>query len=34
MPWDRVEWDVALENQGVYRIYEASGLWFVEGSYD
>jgi len=33
-PWERVEWDVALENHGVYRIYEASGLWFVEGSYD
>lgn len=31
--WNRDEWDVALTNGGVYRIY-STPKWFVEGSYD
>ena len=35
-PWARDEWDVALSNGALYRIYfeRLSGRWFVEGSYD
>ncbi len=36
VPWDRDEWDVALSDGGVYRLFrdrEADG-WFVEGTYD
>ena len=40
-PWDREEWDIALQNQqdssiGLYRIYRdgASGQWFAHASYD
>ena len=33
--WNRDEWDVALANGVVYRIYrEPDRGWFVEGSYD
>jgi protein ImuB len=34
--WSRDEWDVALSNGALYRIYldRQSGYWFVEGSYD
>ena len=33
--WNRDEWDVALVNGVVYRIYrEPDRGWFVEGSYD
>jgi protein ImuB len=34
--WSRDEWDVALDNGGLYRIYqEAQTLgWFVQGIYD
>lgn len=34
--WDHDEWDVALSNGGIYRIYcdRPTGRWFVEGSYD
>jgi protein ImuB len=32
-PWSRTEWDVGLDNGGLYRIFLAAG-WFVEGSYD
>ncbi|HTB17673.1 MAG TPA: hypothetical protein VK708_06130, partial [Bryobacteraceae bacterium] len=31
--WYRDEWDVALSNGSLYRIYRDSH-WFVEGSYD
>jgi protein ImuB len=34
-PWDRDEWDVALSNDRLYRIYcEPSREWFVEALYD
>ncbi len=40
-PWDREEWDVALQSQGdssvgLYRIYRdtGSGQWFAHASYD
>ncbi len=40
-PWDREEWDVALQNQGdssvcLYCIYRdtGSGQWFAHASYD
>ena len=33
--WDRDEWDVALSNDRLYRIYcEPSRQWFVEALYD
>jgi protein ImuB len=35
-PWSRDEWDVALSDGALYRIYadRETGRWFVEGSYD
>lgn len=40
-PWDREEWDIALQNLddngvGLYRIYRdlGSGQWFAHASYD
>jgi protein ImuB len=33
--WNRDEWDIALTNNALYRIYrEPSQHWFIEGSYD
>jgi protein ImuB len=34
--WNRDEWDIALHNGGLYRIYcdRETGAWFIEGSYD
>ena len=31
--WNRDEWDIALSNGSLYRIYRESN-WYVEGSYD
>jgi protein ImuB len=34
-PWNRDEWDVALNDGALYRIYsEPGGCWHVEGAYD
>ncbi len=33
-PWARDEWDVALSDGAIFRIYCEWGRWFVEGSYD
>ncbi len=34
-PWNRDEWDVSLNDGGIYRIYHEPGAaWFVEGVYD
>ena len=34
--WSREEWDVALDDGGLYRIYQESQTqhWFVQGIYD
>lgn len=34
--WDREEWDIALGDQALYRIYldRTAPAWFVEGRYD
>ncbi|MGA2880263.1 MAG: hypothetical protein ABSG13_15050 [Bryobacteraceae bacterium] len=33
--WNRDEWDVALTNSALYRIFrEPTERWFIEGSYD
>jgi protein ImuB len=35
-PWEREEWDVALDSGALYRIFrdERAGGWFLEGEYD
>jgi len=34
-PWNRDEWDIALTNGALYRIYcDPDRRWFIEGSYD
>jgi protein ImuB len=33
--WDREEWDVSLNDGGIYRVYrEPNQAWFLEGVYD
>ena len=34
VPWKREEWDVELSNGGLYRVYQASAHWYLEGMYD
>jgi protein ImuB len=33
-PWQRDEWDIALSNGALYRLYCSPNGWYVEGSYD
>jgi protein ImuB len=33
-PWQRDEWDIALHDGALYRLYCDPRGWFVEGSYD
>ena len=33
-PWQSDEWDIALSDGVLYRLYCAPKGWFVEGSYD
>lgn len=33
-PWSRDEWDLALSDGALYRVYCDPRGWFVEGSYD
>jgi protein ImuB len=33
-PWSRDEWDIALSDGALYRIYCNPAGWFVEGNYD
>jgi protein ImuB len=32
--WQRDEWDIALSDGTLYRLYCSPGGWFLEGSYD
>jgi protein ImuB len=33
-PWHRDEWDVALSDGALYRLFCSPNGWYVEGSYD
>jgi protein ImuB len=33
-PWRTQEWDVEVENQGIYRLCKANKDWFLLGEYD
>ena len=33
-PWSRDEWDIALSDGALYRLYCCPAGWFLEGSYD
>jgi protein ImuB len=32
--WSRDEWDVALSDGALYRIFRTAGGWFIDGRYD
>jgi protein ImuB len=32
--WEREDWDVELENGGLYRLFRTPGGWFLDGEYD
>ena len=32
--WSRQEWDVALNDGAIYRLFTSAQRWFVEGTYD
>jgi len=31
--WQRTEWDVSIEEHGLFRIFSTHQRWFLEGSY-
>ncbi|MEQ1643687.1 MAG: hypothetical protein ABL959_09615, partial [Pyrinomonadaceae bacterium] len=33
-PWRTQEWDIEVENAGVYRLCKAKDEWFLFGEYD
>jgi protein ImuB len=33
-PWKTLEWDVEVENDGIYRLAKAGDEWFLIGEYD
>jgi len=33
-PWETWEWDIEVENKGVYRLRKMDGKWFLAGEYD
>ena len=33
-PWRTQEWDVEIENRGIYRLGKAQKEWFLLGEYD
>lgn len=33
-PWKTQEWDVEIENRGIYRLARANKEWFLVGEYD
>ncbi len=33
-PWKTQEWDVEIENRGIYRLCKANKEWFLLGEYD
>ena len=33
-PWRTQEWDIEVENAGIYRLSKAKDEWFVIGEYD
>ena len=33
-PWKTQEWDIEIENDGVYRLCKVEEEWFVVGEYD
>ncbi|MBI2512996.1 MAG: DNA polymerase Y family protein [Opitutae bacterium] len=32
--WGRAEWDIALADGGIYRLFRTAEGWFLEGEYD
>ena len=32
--WSRAEWDIALVDGGIYRLFRTTEGWFLEGEYD
>jgi hypothetical protein len=33
-PWKTKEWDIEVENYGIYRVCKVNGEWFLVGEYD
>jgi len=34
LAWEREEWDISVENGGLYRLINVPSGWFLEGEYD